>query len=87
MFESRRKFKLYFIYLFLLSTVLIFIIFSGGGPGQRILFLYLASFVCFVGLLVMIARAETKQASPLINKELESNQSFNYDYFDILKWP
>ena len=35
----------------------------------------------------MIARTETKQASPLINKELESKDCFNYDYFDIRKWP
>ena len=59
---------------------------EGGGSEKRYL-LFLASFVCFLGLLAMIVITETKQASHLINKELESNQSFNYDYFDILKWP
>ena len=63
------------------------IVISDAGRSQREFLLCLASFVCFIGFLAMIAMTETKQASHLINKELESNQSFNYDYFDIIKWP
>ena len=50
--------------------------------------MYLAVFVCSVVFVVMVV-TETKQTSPLVHKELETNhnhnQSFNYDYFDIIK--
>ena len=52
--------------------------------------MYLAVFVCSVVFVVMVV-TETKQTSPLVHKDLETNhnhnQSFNYDYFDIIKWP
>ena len=64
-----------------------YIISDSGEQCRGAVLMYLASFVCFVGFLVMIAMTETKQASPLINKELESTDCFNYDYFDIRKWP
>ena len=56
--------------------------------NSKIYLLFVLTFMFLLGLIIRrMNTSEQKLAEDLLNERLGQNQTFNYDYFDIIKWP
>ena len=57
--------------------------------NSKIYLLFVLAFMFLLGLIIrrMDTPGQKFPAEDLLNERLRQNQTFNYDYFDIIKWP